>query len=137
MNNFVFQSPTKFVFGKSTETNAGELSKAYGASKVLIHYGGGSVVRSGLLGRVKTSLDKVGISYVELGGVEPNPKDTKVYEGIRLCREEGVDFILAVGGGSTFDSAKAIAIGVPYEGDFWDFYGIGNPPIPPCSIPNR
>ncbi len=122
MNNFVFQSPTKFVFGKSTETNAGELSKAYGASKVLIHYGGGSVVRSGLLGRVKTSLDKVGISYVELGGVEPNPKDTKVYEGIRLCREEGVDFILAVGGGSTIDSAKAIAIGVPYEGDFWDFY---------------
>ncbi len=122
MNNFEFQSPTKFVFGKDTETGVGELLATYGAGKVLIHYGGGSVVRSGLLDRVRKSISDAGISFVELGGVEPNPKDSKVYEGISLCREEKVDFILAVGGGSSIDSAKAIAIGVPYEGDFWDFY---------------
>ena len=122
MNNFVFQSPTKFVFGKDTENQVGELLVSTGAHKVLIHFGGGSVVRSGLLDRVRKSIADAGISFVELGGVEPNPKDTKVYEGIKLCREENVDFILAVGGGSSIDSAKAIAVGVPYEGDFWDFY---------------
>jgi alcohol dehydrogenase YqhD (iron-dependent ADH family) len=122
MENFVFQSPTKFVFGKDTEADVGELLASYGTGKVLIHYGGGSVVRSGLLDRVRKSISDAGIAFVELGGVEPNPKDTKVYEGISLCREENVDFILAVGGGSSIDSAKAIAIGVPYDGDFWDFY---------------
>ena len=122
MNNFTFYSPTQFVFGKDTEKQTGEYALKYGATKVLIVYGGGSVVRSGLLGRVKEALANVHIPFVELGGVQPNPTDRKVYEGIELCRHEEVDFILAVGGGSVIDTAKAIAIGVPYEGDFWDFY---------------
>ena len=122
MDNFNFYSPTEFVFGKDRETECGEYVKKYGGSKVLIHYGGGSAERSGLLGRVRESLNKSGISFVELGGVKPNPRDTLVYKGIDLCRSEGVDFILAVGGGSSIDSAKAIAAGVPYDGDFWDFY---------------
>ena len=122
MDNFNFYSPTEFVFGKDRETECGEYVKKYGGSKVLIHYGGGSAERSGLLGRVRESLNKSGISFVELGGVKPNPRDTLVYKGIDLCRSEGVDFILAVGGGSSIDSAKAIAAGVLYDGDFWDFY---------------
>ena len=122
MNNFTFYSPTEFVFGKGTEMQTGELVRKYGASKVLIVYGGGSVVRSGLLERVKQTLAQTVIPCLELGGVQPNPIDTKVYEGIDLCRREGVDFVLAVGGGSVIDTAKAIAAGVPYEGDFWDFY---------------
>ena len=122
MENFTFYSPTKFVFGKGTEAEAGKLVKTFGGSKVLIHYGGGSVVRSGLLDRVKASLDGEGIPYVELGGVKPNPRSGLVYEGIDLCKKEGVDFILAVGGGSAIDSSKAIAAGVVYDGDFWDFY---------------
>lgn len=122
MNNFTFYSPTEFVFGKGTEMQTGELVRKYGASKVLIVYGGGSVVRSGLLERVRQTLAQTGIPCLELGGVQPNPIDTKVYEGIDLCRREGADFVLAVGGGSVIDTAKAIAAGVPYEGDFWDFY---------------
>ncbi len=122
MDNFTFYSPTYFVFGKDTESQAGELVKRFGGSKVLIHYGGGSVVRSGLLDRVKDSLNASGIPFVELGGVKPNPRSGLVYEGIDLCRRENVDFILAVGGGSTIDSSKAIAAGVPYDGDFWDLY---------------
>ena len=122
MDNFNFYSPTFFAFGKDTEAKAGELVRRFGGSKVLIHYGGGSVVRSGLLDRVKASLDKAGIGYAELGGVKPNPRSGLVYEGIGLCKKENVDFILAVGGGSTIDSAKAIAAGVLYDGDFWDFY---------------
>lgn len=122
MENFNFYSPTEFVFGKDRENETGKYVKKFGGSKVLIHYGGGSVVRSGLLDRVKASLDKEGISYVELGGVMPNPRDSKVYEGIELCKKESVDFILAVGGGSAIDSAKAIAVGTVYGGDFWDFY---------------
>lgn len=122
MENFEFYSPTCFVFGKDTENRAGELVKRFGGTKVLIHYGGGSVVRSGLLDRVKASLDKEAISYVELGGVKPNPRSGLVYEGIDLCKKESVDFVLAVGGGSTIDSSKAIAAGVVYDGDFWDFY---------------
>ncbi|MBP3761993.1 MAG: iron-containing alcohol dehydrogenase [Ruminococcus sp.] len=122
MNNFQFYSPTEFVFGKDTENQAGFYVKKHGGTNVLIHYGGGSAVRSGLLDRIKKSLEKENISYAELGGVKPNPRDTLVYEGIKLCREKNIDFILAVGGGSVIDSAKAIAMGVPYEGDFWDFY---------------
>lgn len=122
MENFTFYSPTLFVFGRGEENNTGSYVKRFGGSRVLIHYGGGSVVRSGLLDRVKRSLDKEGISYVELGGVQPNPRSGLVYEGIELCRSQKVDFILAVGGGSTIDSAKAIAGGVPYRGDFWDHH---------------
>lgn len=122
MINFNFQSPTYFEFGKGTETKAGKLVARFGGKKVLVHYGGGSVVKSGLLARVTKSLDEAGIQHIELGGVVPNPRSGLVYEGIELCRKEGVDFILAVGGGSAIDSAKAIAMGVPYEGDFWDFY---------------
>ena len=122
MHNFTFYSPTYFAFGKEEENNAGHYVKRFGGSKVLIHYGGGSVVRSGLLDRVKASLAKEGIAFVELGGVKPNPRSGLVYEGIELCKKENVDFVLAVGGGSTIDSAKAIAAGTVYEGDFWDFY---------------
>ena len=118
MNNFTFYSPTYFVFGKEEENKAGHYVKRFGGTKVLIHYGGGSVVRSGLLQRVKDSLAAEGIGFVELGGVCPNPRSGLVYEGIDLCRKEGVDFVLAVGGGSTIDSAKAIAAGVVYDGDF-------------------
>ena len=120
MENFTFYSPTYFVFGKKTEEEVGVYVKKFGGSRVLIHYGGGSAVRSGLLDRVKQSLDKENISYVELGGVKPNPRSGLVYEGIDLCKKENVDFILAVGGGSVIDSAKAIAAGTLYEGDFWD-----------------
>ncbi len=122
MENFYFYSPTAFAFGKDTENEAGALVKKFGGTKVLIHYGGGSVVRSGLLDRVKASLEKEGIPFAELGGVKPNPRSGLVYEGIDLCRKENIDFILAVGGGSTIDSSKAIAAGVLYDGDFWDFY---------------
>lgn len=122
MENFNFYSPTEFVFGKDRENETGYYLKKYGAKKVLIHYGSGSVIKSGLLDRVKKSLSDSGIEFTELGGVKPNPRDTKVYEGIELCRRENVDFILSVGGGSCIDSSKAIAAGVPYEGDFWDFY---------------
>ena len=122
MNNFTFYSPTYFVFGKGEESNTGKYVKRFGGKKVLIHYGGGSVVRSGLLDRIKASLQKDEIEFVELGGVKPNPRSGLVYEGIELCKKEHVDFILAVGGGSTIDSAKAIAVGAMYEGDFWDFY---------------
>ena len=122
MNNFNFFSPTEFVFGKDRENDVGFYVKKYGGSKVLIHYGGGSVVRSGLLDRIKASLTKENVPFVELGGVKPNPRDSKVYEGIDIVRKEGIDFILAVGGGSTIDSSKAIAAGSVYDGDFWDFY---------------
>ncbi len=122
MNNFTFWSPTKFVFGKGTESRAGELVKEFGGKKLLIVYGGGSVVRSGLLARVKNTLDEHGVKYIEISGIKPNPTDDRVYEGIELARREAVDFILAVGGGSVIDTAKGIACGVPYSGDFWDFY---------------
>lgn len=122
MNNFTFHSPTEFVFGKGTENRTAELVKKYGGSRVLIVYGGGSVIRSGLLARVESVLSDAGIAYVELGGIQPNPTDPKVYEGIELGRREGIDFILPVGGGSVIDTAKAIAAGIFYDGDFWDFF---------------
>ncbi len=122
MYPFQYYTPTRVVFGNGTESQVGELVKAQNCKKVLIHYGGGSVIRSGLLARVKASLDAEGIAYVELGGVVPNPRLSLVYQGIDLCREEDVDFILAVGGGSVIDSAKAIGYGLTNEGDVWDFY---------------
>lgn len=122
MDNFQFYSPTEFIFGKNTESECGKYVKKYGGVKVLVHYGSGSAVRSGLIERVTESLERSGIEYVLLGGVKPNPRDTKVYEGIELCRRENIDFILSVGGGSCIDSSKAIAAGALYDGDFWDFY---------------
>ena len=122
LKDFNFYAPTRVVFGRDAETKIGQLVKACGASKVLIHYGGGSAERSGLLSVVRQQLSDAGISFVELGGVVPNPLLSKVEEGIALCRQENVDFILAVGGGSVIDSSKAIGYGVPYDGDVWDFW---------------
>ncbi|MCK4552154.1 MAG: iron-containing alcohol dehydrogenase [Tenericutes bacterium] len=122
MLNFSFHSPTEFIFGKDSENNIGKLLKKYKAKKVLVHYGSGSIKRSGLFDRVIKSIEAENISYVELGGVVPNPRDTLVYKGIEICNTEKVDFILAVGGGSAIDSAKAIAAGAKYKGDFWDFF---------------
>lgn len=122
MNNFTFFSPTKYVFGRGVETQAGELTASMVGKRVLIVYGKGSVVKSGLLARVKKSLDEAGVAYCELGGIQPNPTDDRVYEGIGIMRENGLEGLLAVGGGSAIDTAKAIAAGTPYAGDFWDFY---------------
>ncbi|HIS94650.1 MAG TPA: iron-containing alcohol dehydrogenase [Candidatus Ventricola gallistercoris] len=130
---FQYYTPTRVVFGNGTENQVGSLVKAQGGHKVLIHYGGGSVVRSGLLGRVKESLAAEGIPFVELGGVVPNPRLSLVYQGIDLCRREGVDFILAVGGGSVIDSGKAIGYGMANEGDVWDFYA--HTRVPSACLP--
>ena len=127
MNNFTFYAPTYFCFGKDSENSTGEMVERFGGKKVLIHYGGGSIKSNGVFDRVVASLNERKIPYIELGGVMPNPRSGIVYEGIELCRKEGIDFILAVGGGSAIDSAKAIAAGVPYDGDFWDYYGTGKP----------
>ncbi len=122
MFGFRYFTPTKVVFGKDTEYQVADLVKEFGGTKVLIHYGGGSVVRSGLLARVTKCLDEAGIAYITLGGAVPNPHLSLVYEGIELCRKEGVDFLLAVGGGSAIDSAKAMGYGLANGGDVWDFY---------------
>lgn len=122
MQNFNYFTPTKIVFGKNTEQQVGKLIQAQHCKKVLIHYGSQSAKKSGLLDRIKASLDNAGIAYIELGGVVPNPLLSLVYQGIELCKQEGVDFILAVGGGSVIDSAKAIAYGVAEEGDVWELY---------------
>ena len=122
MENFVYYSPTEFVFGRETQSETGRLVARYGGRRVLLVYGGGSVVRSGLLATVTAALEAEGITYVELSGIQPNPTDDRVYEGIEIARKENVDFILAVGGGSVIDTAKGIAIGAVYDGDFWDFY---------------
>ena len=122
MNNFQYFTPTKVVFGKKTETKVADLIREFGGKKVLIHYGGGSVIRSGLLERVTDTLDKAGIPYITLGGAVPNPRLSLVYQGIALCKKENIDFLLAVGGGSAIDSAKAIGYGVANGGDVWDFY---------------
>ena len=122
MADFTFYAPTQIVFGRGGENQTGSLVKAQNGKKVLLHYGGGSARRSGLLDRIRASLTAAGIAYTELGGVVPNPRLSLVYEGIDLCRREGVDFLLAVGGGSVIDSAKAIGYGVTNEGDVWDFY---------------
>ena len=122
MRDFVHCVPTRFVFGHEAEKQAGAQIRDFGGKKALIHYGGGSAVRSGLIDRVKRSLEEAGIEYVCLGGVQPNPRDTLIYKGIELVRREGVDFVLAVGGGSVIDSSKAISHGACYDGDFWDFF---------------
>ena len=122
MFDFNYFTPTKVVFGKNTEEKVAELVQEFGGKKVLIHYGGGSVIRSGLMKRVTDKLDAAGIKYVMLGGAVPNPHLSLVYEGIELCKKEGVDFLLAIGGGSAIDSAKAIGYGLKNEGDVWDFY---------------
>ena len=122
MNNFTYYTPTKVLFGKDTENEVGALVKEQNCKKVLLHYGGGSARRSGLLSRIEDSLKATGIDYVSLGGVKPNPRLSLVREGIELCKKEDVDFILAVGGGSVIDSSKAIAYGMANDGDVWDFY---------------
>lgn len=122
MLNFNFYSPTFFVFGKDREKETGKYVQKFGGKKILIHYGSGSVIQSGLLDRVKNALVDSGIEFMELGGVVPNPRSGLVYQGIKLCKDNNIDFILAVGGGSVIDSAKAIALGAIYEGDFWNFY---------------
>ena len=122
MLNFNYMSPTRYVFGKDTEKETGKLIKDTGAKKVLLHFGGGSAEKSGLLPCIRESLKAEAIPFAELGGVVPNPRDDLVYEGIELCRKENVDFILCVGGGSVIDSGKAIAAGALYDGDFWDFF---------------
>ena len=121
-NNFNYYTPTKVVFGRGTEAQVGALVREQGVKKVLLHFGGQSAVRSGLLARVKASLDEAGVAYVELGGVVPNPRLSLVYRGIELARAEGVEMVLSVGGGSVIDSAKAIGYGACSEGDVWDFY---------------
>ncbi len=122
MENFNFYSPTEFVFGKDEENQVGKLIKKYNGKNVLLHYGGGSIKKIGLYDKVKKALKEANITPIELGGVKPNPVDSLVYEGIDLCKKHDIDFILAVGGGSVIDSAKAIAAGVYYDGDFWDFF---------------
>ena len=122
MLDFNFYAPTYYEFGRDTESKVGELVKKFSGKRVLVHYGGGSVVRSGLLSRVEKYLDSCQIFYKELGGVKANPESDLVYEGISLCKENDIDFVLAIGGGSVIDSAKAIAAGVKYGGDFWDFF---------------
>jgi len=122
VQNFVFYNKTKIIFGRGTENQIGKEINALGKKKVLIHYGGGSIKKTGLYEKVAGVLKDAGLEYIELGGVKPNPSLSLVREGIELCRREKVDFILAVGGGSVIDSSKAIAAGIPYNGDVWDFY---------------
>ncbi|HAK46264.1 MAG TPA: NADH-dependent alcohol dehydrogenase [Spirochaeta sp.] len=122
MNNFDFKNPTQIIFGKDSEKRTGVLAAEYGAKKVLLHYGGGSIKKTGLYDRVTASLKAAGLEVFELAGVKPNPRLSLVREGVSLCREHSIDLILAVGGGSVIDSAKAIGIGAVYEGDVWDFY---------------
>ena len=140
MKDFNYYAPTEVVFGRESEEQVAKLVKRYGGHKVLVHYGGKSAERSGLLDKVCGLLESEGVDYVKLGGVVPNPRLSKVHEGIDLCRREGVDFILAVGGGSVIDSSKAIAYGVPYDGDVWDFYAYKNHPesaLPVAAVPDN
>ena len=133
MENFEFYSPTKFIFGKDAEMNLAKMLTENGAKKVLIHYGRSSAKESGLLPKMLGLLDESKISYVELGGVEPNPKAGLVYKGIEICKKEKIDFIVAIGGGSVADSAKGIALGACYDGDFWDFF-VGKE-VPKAALP--
>ena len=138
MTDFDFWSPTYFAFGRGKEARVGELVKRFGGHKALIHFGGGSAVRSGLIDRVKASLAEAGVGFAELGGVKPNPRSSLVEEGVRLAVAEGVDFLLAVGGGSVVDSSKAIAIGAANGGE-WRRYYVGREvkvrPTIPAALP--
>ena len=122
MRDFVYYAPTEVVFGKESEEQVAGLVKKYGGHKVLVHYGGRSAKKSGLLDKIFALLRQGGVDFVELGGVVPNPRLSLVQKGIDLCRKEKVDFILAIGGGSVIDSSKAIACGVPFDGNVWDIY---------------
>ena len=135
MLNSTFLSPTQLIIGRGTHKEAGKWVRAYGGSTVLVHHDSGYVKTCGLVDEVIQSLAAEGIKTVELGGVVPNPHLELVYEGIELCRREGVDFLLAIGGGSVIDSTKAIAMGLPYDGDVWDFFVEENsiPRAVPCK----
>lgn len=122
MENFTFWSPTEFVFGRGSESQTGDLLARFGAKKVMIIYGGHSAEKNGLLGRLRDEMNRVGIPFCEFGGIRPNPTDSPVYRAIEMARAENIDFLLAVGGGSVIDTAKAVALGVPTETDFWKFY---------------
>lgn len=132
MDHFKYHAPTDVIFGKDTENKVGQLCRKYGASKVLVHYGGNSAVRSGLIDRVCASLTASGLDYKLLGGVVPNPRLSKIKEGIELCKKEQLDFILAVGGGSVIDSAKGIGYGLVNEGELWDYYS-GKKAVTGCA----
>ena len=135
MNNFEYCVPTKVIFGRDTQKRAGEIIREYGFRKVMIHYGGGSVKRSGLLDQVTASLEEAGIEFILFGGVQPNPTLSKALEGMEICRRENVDFILAVGGGSVIDSAKCIADGTPNpEIDPWKYFM--KEAVPPKALPH-
>ena len=135
MNNFEYCVPTKVIFGRATQKRAGEIIREYGFRKVMIHYGGGSVKRSGLLDQVTASLEEAGIESILFGGVQPNPTLSKALEGMEICRRENVDFILAVGGGSVIDSAKCIADGTPNpEIDPWKYFK--KEAVPPKALPH-
>ncbi len=133
MNNFTFDGCSRVIFGKNTESTVADEIKRFGGSKVLLHYGMGSIKKSGLYDRIVKILKDAGLEVVDFGGAKPNPVLSKVREGIKICRESKADFILAVGGGSVIDSAKGIAVGVPYEGDVWDF--AQNKAVPQSAIP--
>lgn len=131
MNAFTFYSPTLFAFGEGAERQTGELVRRFGGHHALLVYGGGSVKKNGAYDAVTESLRASGIPWDELGGVQPNPKSGLVYEGIELCKKSNADFLLAIGGGSSIDTAKAIGFGVPYGGDFWDIF-TGKAPLSAC-----
>ena len=138
MNDFEFHSPTRFVFGRGAEKRTGSLVRQCGGTRVLLHFGGGSVKRNGIYDAVTASLAAADVPFVPLGGVRPNPRSGLVREGIALCRREKIDFVLAVGGGSVIDSAKAIAFGTLYDGDFADYYfgkDVKNQPPVPGALP--
>lgn len=135
MLDFNFYTPTYYEFGRDKESMVGELIQRFGGRKVLVHYGSGSIVKSGLLSRVEKYLNDANISYIKLGGVKPNPESNLVYDAIKLCKENDIDFILAIGGGSVIDSAKAIAAGIVYDGDFWDFFKDENRVVVEKTLP--
>lgn len=137
MLSFEYHNPTRYVFGEGEHRNIGSLLRPL-TDRVLLHYGGGSIKRSGLYDTIVKSLTAASISFCELGGVKPNPSVSLVKEGIELCRNEGISFVLAVGGGSVIDSAKAIALGVPHSGDVWKLYtreeSLGTSPLPVACV---
>lgn len=132
MDYFKYHAPTDVIFGKNTEAKVGQLCKQYGATKVLVHFGGNSALKSGLIDRICASLTASGLEYKLLGGVVPNPRLSKIKEGVELCKKEHIDFILAVGGGSVIDSSKGIGYGLVNEGELWDYYS-GKKAVTGCA----